>query len=156
MSKTYKGYELIKAIVDGEIKEGTKIEIKGRFSGDLIGSYFIYNKGAFNFFIYKPDGTEYDGKVELHDIIDYTFELIEDNKIDIESIEELRYETIIETLGAPDCFNGNELYCLRTFSKNDENLLHSNAENHKKINELVQAVKQLNREIKELKEKKQC
>lgn len=83
----------------------------------------------------------------------HTFELIEDNTIDIDYIEELACETVIETLGAPDCFKGNELYCLKTLSKNDENLINSNAKNHKKINELIQALKQLNKEIKELKEK---
>ena len=54
MSKVYKGYELLKAIVDGEIKNNTKIEIKGRFSGELIGSYFIYNEGAFVFLFMNP------------------------------------------------------------------------------------------------------
>lgn len=83
-----KGYELLKAISDGEIKNGTKIEIKGRFRGDLEGSHFIYDEGSFVFPIYKPDGTEYYGNVELHDLINFSFEVIEEKK----EIEELDYE----------------------------------------------------------------
>ena len=57
-----------------------------------------------------------------------TFELIEDNTIDIDNIEGL--EEITEQYVAPIRVNRN------------------------KINELVQAVKQLNKEIKSIKEKK--
>lgn len=89
-----------------------------------------------------------------YDLVEFStakFEILseEDEEIDIQSIEKLEYETTIEILGACDCWNGNELYCLKTFSKNDENLLKSNAENHKKINELLKALKQLDKKIKE-------
>ena len=87
-----KGYELLKAISDGEIKNGTKIEIKGRFRGDLEGSYFIYDEGSFVFPIYKPDGTEYYGNVELHDLINFSFEVIEEKK----EIEELTDDDIYD------------------------------------------------------------
>ena len=56
---------------------------------------------------------------------------------------------MIEKLGGPDYFKGNETYCLKTLSKNDENLLLDNAKNYKKINELIKAVKQLDRKINE-------
>ena len=75
-----KGYELLKAISDGKIKDGTKIEIKGRFTGDLLGSYFIYSEGKFRFPIYKPDGTEYPDNVGIHDLINFSFEVIEEKQ----------------------------------------------------------------------------
>lgn len=92
-----KGYELLKAISDGEIKNGTKIEIKGRFRGDLEGSYFIYDEGSFVFPIYKPDGTEYYDNVKLHDLINYSFEVIEEKK----EIEELKADAYT----SPDVLN---------------------------------------------------
>ena len=75
-----KGYELLKAISDREIKDGAKIEIKGRFSGDLKGSYFIYSEGHFRFPIYEPDGIKYSDSLEVHDLINFNFEVIEENK----------------------------------------------------------------------------
>ena len=81
-----KGYELLKAISDGEIKDGTKIEIKGRFTGDLKGSYFIYNEGNFRFPIYEPNGIMYSNSLEIHDLINFDFEVIEENK-EIEELE---------------------------------------------------------------------
>ena len=93
-----KGYELLKAISDREIEDGTKIEIKGRFTGDLSGSYFIYNKGCFRFPIYEPDGTKYSDSVEIHDLINYSFEVIEENK---EIEEKLDWEEIIGSIGKP-------------------------------------------------------
>lgn len=130
MSKVYKGYELLKAIADGEIKNNTKIEIKGRFSGDLIGSYFIYNEGALCFPIYEPDGVKYSDEMKMSDLINWEFKLIEDEiEIDIDSIEELENEVMQDDWRyyVPMFFN--------------------------KINELVPAVKQLNKEIKSIKEK---
>ena len=119
-----KGYELLKAISDGEIKNGTKIEIKGRFRGDLEGSYFIYDERSFVFPIYKPDGTEYYGNVELHDLINFSFEVIEEKK-EIKEIKEL------ETLSPQ-----SETY-------------KSVVDNREKINELVRAVNKLNKEREE-------
>lgn len=126
MSKIYKGYELLKAIADGEIKNGTKIEIKGRFSGDLIGSYFIYNEGAFYFPIYKPNGEEYCDDMKLSDVINWEFKLIED-KVDIDSIEKL----------------------VTGYSESGADTDIINYINDK----IVPRIKQLDKEIKELKEK---
>lgn len=117
-----KGYELLKAISDGEIKNGTKIEIKGRFRGDLEGSYFIYDEGSFVFPIYKPDGTEYYGNVELHDLINFSFKVIEENKE-------------IEELHILDEGNSNKSlyeYCSRILIKQ---------------NELIRAVNKINKDL---------
>ena len=60
------------------------------------------------------------------ELINGTFELIEDNTIDIESIEEIK--------------------CKENWSEEGYKLIDT-------VNELVQAVKQLNKEIKSIKEK---
>lgn len=115
-----KGYELLKAISDGEIKNGTKIEIKGRFRGDLEGSYFIYDEGSFVFPIYKPDGTEYYGNVELHDLINFSFEVIEEKK----EIEELKADAYT----SPDVLNKiNEV--IRAVNKINKQLEEQETEN---------------------------
>lgn len=69
------------------------------------------------------------------ELINGTFELIEDNTIDIESIEELdiNYKECVD-LGNNTIFD-----------------YHNNTRTA--INELIQAVKQLNKEIKSIKEK---
>lgn len=112
MSKTYKGYELIKAIADGEIKD-TKIKWTDTSTGisDLIE---ISNKRI----VWKPE-TFSTKCLTSKNII---FELIEDNNIDIDSIEEID--------------NITPFY-----------------DYHKTINLLIRALKQHDREIKELKEK---
>lgn len=116
-----KGYELLKAISDGEIKNGTKIEIKGRFRGDLEGSYFIYDEGSFVFPIYKPDGTEYYDNVELHDLINYSFEVIEEKK-EIEELHEYK------NIGYSECD-------IKT--------------NREKLNEVIRAVNKINKQLEE-------
>lgn len=87
MSKVYKGYELIKAIANGEIKEGSR----------FIDTYTTPDYG---YFAEKDNG----------------FELIEDETIDIDNIEKLDIGIIT-------------------------------TEDRLKINELVQAVKQINKKI---------
>lgn len=119
-----KGYELLKAISDREIEDGTKIEIKGRFTGDLSGSYFIYNKGCFRFPIYEPDGTKYSDSVEIHDLINYSFEVIEENK-------EIKENKEIEEL------------------KTGYAMSELNSQFQSKINELIRAVNKLNKESEE-------
>lgn len=115
--KIYKGYELIKAIADGEIKEGSRfLTYNGKME-------VIYKGNA----LWDKDGRE---EVGNSVIIKQFFELIEDETIDIESINEL--ETYSD--------DGVEFY--------DKSDIHKIA---KKTNEILQAVKQLNKEIKELK-----
>ena len=117
MSKIYKGYELIKAIADGNIKSGTQIRVHRPFGntkytidywfwGNWFGKEDGYSKPLDNIELFLCDREN-------------TFEIIED-EIDIDNIEELNVGDLLN----------NKI---------------------KKINELVQAVKQLNKEIKELK-----
>lgn len=74
--KIYKGYELIKAIADGEIKEGSK------FSTCRYGRVIVF-KGKCLW--YEEDNEEVCNSV----IINNEFELIED-EINIEELLELR------------------------------------------------------------------
>ena len=117
--KTYKGYELLKAIADEEIKDGSKIEIIGRFGGELKGSYFIYNEGAFEYNIYTPKNKIYE-ELSIRDILDYKFKILE-NEIDIDNIENLLKIEEYEVDKTDIVINRN------------------------KINELIQAVKQLDK-----------
>lgn len=121
--KTYKGYQLIKAIADGEIKEGSR----------FIDTYseYIYRKDGMDeeLTLYKKD--EITGGCFIPDYSyfadnDNEFELIEEDTIDIESIEEIK--------------------CKENWTEEGYKLIDT-------INELVQAVKQLNKEIKSIKEK---
>lgn len=113
MSKVYKGYELIKAIADGEIKEK---EIKLRFGAGYYTFYVDEDK-----IINNANGTG----LYICKCLNEEFEILNcEDEVDIESIEELN---VGDTL--------------------------NNKITRNKINELVQAVKQLKKEIKELKEK---
>ena len=140
-----KGYELLKAISDREIEDGTKIEIKGRFTGDLSGSYFIYNKGCFRFPIYEPDGTKYSDSVEIHDLINYSFEVIEENKEIKENkeIETINAYKLLEEPYLSDCFKREK------FDEATKMLKQSELEIVEVVNNLVYAVKELNKEREE-------
>lgn len=119
MSKVYKGYELLKSIADGEIKEGSRFDT---YKG------IVYFDGI----NLREDNAEGHYFTEIIDDLEFSklkFELIED-EIDIDNIEELdTYETV------------------ETYDWQDVDT------NRMTINELVQAVKQLNKEIKSIKEK---
>lgn len=130
--KIYKGYELIKAIADGEIKEGSEFIIKG---------------GEFNDFdaFYKNDeirtdlfGKEY--KLTTKDFTESEFKLIEDNTIDIDNIKERNISYVLCDL---DIENKGFKDILNKFFR----------ENNNYIDSILQAVKQLNKEIKSIKEK---
>lgn len=120
MSKVYKGYELLKAIADGEIKEDTKFREmeENRY-------YIVKDRKLWE----KEDTGIYNSKLESLQITYGVFELIED-EVDIDNIEELLNIEEYEV------------------DKTDVVL------NRNKINELIKAVKQLNKEIKSIKEKK--
>lgn len=126
MGKIYKGWELMKAIADGEIKNGAKI-IPHYPNNDCIVKYFEYFCGFFK--AYYKEGKRSDEDVNVCVFLDNdrTFELIED-EIDIDSIEEIK---------------------LRPSDR--EHLSFGGLIFEEKINKLVQAVKQLNKEVKELK-----
>lgn len=113
MSKIYIGWELMKAIADGEIKEGSKIKI----NEDI----YIFCEGNF-----MSDSTGY-YLTGIYNDIDFAtakFELIED-EIDIDNIEEYKQE--------------HTERCIDIDIRN-------------KINELIKAVKQIDKRIKKLEE----
>ena len=118
MGKIYKGWELIKAIADGEIKE------ESRFRDTY--SEYIYKINSFGELeLKRKDGEEltspdYSYFAEK----DNDFELIED-EIDIDNIEEYKQK-----------------YTERCIDIDIRN----------KMNEILQAVKQLNERVKRLEE----
>jgi hypothetical protein len=112
----YKGYELLKAIADGEIKEGSLI---------LFDSIIWIVDEYSDIVKYKEEHITLFNTYKAKEIAMSDFELIE-NKIDIDSIGELKSVTN----------NIHETICMMS-----------------KINELVQAVKQINKEVKEMENK---
>ena len=125
MSKIYKGWELIKAIADGEIKE------KSRFRD--IYSEYIYKRNSFGELeLKRKDGEEltspdYSYFAEK----DNDFELIGD-EIDINSIEEL----------------DDACYDVNIMSDDDLEFYHNKTRTT--INEILQAVKQIDKRVKKL------
>ena len=122
----YKGYELLKAIADGEIKEGSKfIDTYGEYiykREEASGENVLYRIDEVTEEYTSPDYSYFAEKGN-------DFELIED-EIDIDSIDELDKN---------GTFINGEI--------NDQRVI----DIQNKINQLVQAVKQLNKEVKELK-----
>lgn len=105
----YKGYELLKAIEDGKIKEGSRFKV-----------YRTYNAIAVleDRTLHFEDGNK--RILTTNDLLIYTFELIE-NKIDIDSIEEDMkiLEGIIK--GDEDCINA--IYSqMKVKNDNDEDI----------------------------------
>lgn len=109
MSKVYTGIELLEMMNKGKIKQHTK------FKSDEFG---IVEKIGFNFFNEKDENLF--SLSSTWDILKQDFELIEENTIDIESIEEVYGFTNTSYLQG-------------------------------KYNELVQALKHLNKEIQSIK-----
>ena len=113
MSKIYIGWELMKAIADGEIKEGSKIKT----NEDI----FIFCEGNF------MSNSLFHFLTGIYNDIDFAtakFELIEDG-IDIDNIEEYKQE--------------HTERCIDIDIRN-------------KINELIKAVKQIDKRVKKLEE----
>ena len=123
MSKIYKGWELVKAIADGEIKNNTKI-IPHYPKNNCIVEYFEYFCGFFKAYYKEGRRSDEDVNVCVFFDNDRTFEVIE-NEIDIDNIEEYKQE--------------HTERCIDIDIRN-------------KINELIQAVKQLDKRIKKLEE----
>ena len=127
--KIYKGKEILKMIADGEIYYGTKFKIE---DWNEIVVYEQRNLIFREIFYTKEEGRNYGKKIfdlwNLDYILDLTFELIED-EVYIDNIEELLKIEEYEV------------------DKTDVVL------NRNKINKVIQAVKQLNKEIKSIKEK---
>lgn len=122
MSKIYKGHELIKAIADGEIKENTRIKVSNNMSELIYDGYTLRWEDSLNIAWIDNFTNE-----------NITFELIEDEKIDIQKVASIKYNFDKEIYTAKDI---NEAF--KTFVK----LLGMQSD---KINELVQAVKQLDK-----------
>lgn len=120
MSKTYKGHELIKAIADGEIKENTRFREmeENRY-------YIVKDRKLWE----QEDIGIYNSKLENLQITYGVFELIEGEEIDIQSIEEFEIDK--------NNFIQTDLGAFKT-RKMDIAFLN-------KINELVQAVNQLDK-----------
>ena len=125
--KIYKGYELIKAIAEGEIKENTNIKVHDLSVFDKIVTTINYSNKKLN---WKTG--EFDTSYLCND--SYYFELIEDETIDIESINELLVEQL----------------------KNRE---HTNADIYaiaEQQNKILQVLKQQEKRIKKLENKEYC
>jgi len=121
MGKTYKGWELMQAMAEGEIKEGSK------FVDKLYKEEYIYSRNEITNepMLYKKDIVTEDYFIPDYSFFaekDNDFELIED-EIDIDNIEEYKQE--------------HTERCIDIDIRN-------------KINELIQAVKQLDKKIKKL------
>ncbi len=116
MVKIYKGWKLIKAMAEGEIKEGSK------FVDKLYKEEYIYSRNEITneLMLYKKDPVTEDYFIPDYSFFaekDNDFELIED-EIDIDSITENEWMT--------------------------------SGERNFKINQLVQAVKQIDKRVKKL------
>jgi hypothetical protein len=117
----YKGYELLKAIADGEIKEGTRFKCLNEKPIQYYSDSNIYRYEHGNFL-----GRF--GGFNILNILNKDFEIVEkQDEIDIDSIEEYKQE--------------HSERCIDVDIRN-------------KLNEILQAVKQINKEVKELKNRK--
>lgn len=119
MSKEYKGWDLLKEIADGNIKEGTKFRDNYNIyilRKDGIGDELtLFNKETYE----TPDYSYFADN-------DNTFEIIEEEpEIDIQSYKELLLEPLTE-----EKYNNSDIYMLGT-----------------QINALIKAVKQLDNQI---------
>lgn len=123
MGKIYKGWELIKAIEDGKIKDGS------RFKAGY--GTFIARDGYL--FVEYDNRQEYANSFELK----WEFELIED-EIDIDSIEKLSKIAYAE-------INLNKKGSKKDVKFTDKEIILA-----EKINQLIKAVKQIDKRVKEL------
>ena len=123
MGKTYKSLELMKAIEEGKIKKGSKFKNKE-------GKEIKWN--GFNL-VFVDSDEYYMQKVNDITFLKESFELIED-EIDIDSIEELN----------DTCYDVNIM--------SDDDLEFYHNKTRKSINEILQAVKQIDKRVKKLEE----
>lgn len=129
MSKIYNSWELIKAIADGEIKNGAKI-IPHYPNDNCTVEYFEYSYGFFK--AYYKEGRRSDNDVNVCVFLDNDriFEVIgNETDINIDSIEELGISEKDNKVYSPIIID-----------------------NRIKINKLIQAVKQIDKRVKKLEE----
>lgn len=139
MSKIYKGWELMKAIADGKIKNGTKIISKDCSNNRII----CFNS---NELYWKDNGESIFNSICLPDFLNENFELIEyEVDIDIDSIEEIKWTEINGTGDKQDEFvlEKNGRYICANYDDVEMELVRT-------VNKLIQAVKQIDKRVKEL------
>lgn len=139
--KTYRGYELMQAIAEGEIKEETNFNAYK--NGKLYFSRLYYKNG-----VLRENGILLTEFLTLKDILMLEFELIEDEEIDIQAIEKLNTVRSIKTTGDEDN--------IKEYVKSTNKII---VDNFYKVNDvikmqnkLVQAVKQLEKRTRKEKE----
>lgn len=118
--KTYKGYELIREISDGKIKENSKIKVR---KNNKIIEVIEYKKGRLNWGKGGNFNTEYLCNNRV------SFELIED-EIDIEKIEELN----------------DTNYDAKILTEKEKEYYHNITRT--RLNEVIKAVKELDKKMK--------
>ena len=140
MSKIYKSWELIKAIADGKIKNGSKFIFKTvhNMKEEVLwdGEVFLYANS---------------GKTIVSDYTDIkliqgTFELIENKEeINIDSIEEIKWTEINGTGNKQDEFilEKNGRYICANYDDVEMELVRT-------INELIKVVKQIDKRVMKL------
>lgn len=121
MKKIYKGWELMKAIADGEIKKGTKFKDKYKREVGWNGNNLVFMDSDENYMS------------TISDIyfINEEFEVIED-EIDIDSIEKL------------------DDTCYIMYGMQDEEIENYHNKTRTTINEILQALKQIDKRVKKL------
>lgn len=129
MSKIYKGWELIQAIADGEIKNGSRLKFTNQQNGTNIT--VTVGKDCSGKFVLKNENT--DNSLYANWLINTDIELIED-EINIDRIEELN----------------DTYYDVNTMSDDDLEFYHNKT--RATINEILQAVKQIDKRVKKLEE----
>lgn len=90
-----------------------------------------------------------EGKLNLKQKVSTT-----SDEIDIDSIEHKELEILQEILGQCDLFKENEKYILKVINENNSRLVDAILKVSKENETLLQAVKQLNKKVKELENKK--
>lgn len=137
MSKIYKGWELMKAIADGKIKNGSKFIFKTKHN---IKEEVLWDGDVF---LYANSGKTIVSDYTDIKLIQGTFELIE-NKIDvdIDSIEKIKWTEINGTGDKQDEFvlEKNGRYICANYDDVEMELVRT-------VNKLIQAVKQLNKRL---------
>ena len=120
--KTYTGIELLEAIEEKEIEEGTRFKIiNGAYDGFVA---YIEDKNI------KVNMFGAEGVLGTKALIESEFEELENQDIDIQSIEEFKLESYEEWLNT-----------------SEEDLYKAIEEEYKKYNQMIRAIKQLDRQI---------
>lgn len=150
----YKGLEIMQMISKGQIEDGTRFDFENNnFNGEV-----EYYNGTLYWIIFDENWNE-TGKRNLFEIFNIQSTMVADfeplkDKIDIDSIKHKELEILQEILGQCDLFKGNEKYILKVINENNSRLVDAILKVSKENETLLQAVKQLNKEVKELENRK--